>query len=146
MRFLLDTNVVSEWVKPRPDPNVVAWLDSVDEDDVFLSAVTIGELRYGIAKLPAGSRRERLTAWLRDELLPRFETRVLAVDAVVAEMWGNVVAAADERGRPIGAVDAYAAAVVRVHQLTLVTRNTSDFDGSVESIFNPWSGGPPPAP
>lgn len=146
MRFLLDTNVVSEWAKPRPDPNVVAWLDSVDEDAVFLSAVTIGELRYGIAKLPAGVRRERLTAWLRDELLPRFETRVLAVDAVVAEAWGDVVAEADKRGRPIGAVDAYVAAVARVHDLTLVTRNTSDFDGAVESIFNPWSDSSPLSP
>ncbi|ODS56185.1 MAG: recombinase [Acidobacteria bacterium SCN 69-37] len=145
MRCLLDTNVVSEWVKPRPNPHVVAWLDSVDEEDVFLSAVTIGELRYGMARLPAGGRRERLFAWLRDELLPRFETRVLAIDTAVAEMWGDVVATADTRGRPIGAIDAYVAAVARVHELTLVTRNVADFDGVFDRIFDPWSGDPPPA-
>jgi toxin FitB len=89
VNFLLDTNVVSEWAKPRPNPDVVRWLADVDEDRVFLSVVTLAELRYGVEKLPAGARRTRLDAWLRGELRERFEGRILAVDEAVAEQMGD---------------------------------------------------------
>jgi toxin FitB len=139
--FLLDTNVVSEWVKPRPDPGVVAWLAEVDEDRVFISVVALAELRHGVERLEHGRRRERLDAWLRDELPLRFEGRVLAVDAAVAEAWGREVARRDEMGRPIGAMDAFIAATAQVHELTLVTRNVLDFEPSVKTIVNPWDRG-----
>jgi hypothetical protein len=137
--FLLDTNVVSEWVKPRPDPHVVAWLDEVDEDRVFLSVVTLAELRYGIERLPAGRRRERLDEWLREELPNRFESRVLAIDPAIANAWGTILAQRDRTGRPISIMDAFVAATAEVHGLTLVTRNASDFRPSVKSVFDPWS-------
>jgi hypothetical protein len=137
--FLLDTNVVSEWVKPRPDPHVVAWLDEVDEDRVFLSVVTLAELRHGIDRLPAGRRRERLDEWLREELPDRFESRVLAIDPAVADAWGRIVAQRERSGRPIGTMDAFVAATAEVHGLTLVTRNASDLRPSVKSVFDPWS-------
>jgi hypothetical protein len=137
--FLLDTNVVSEWVKPRPDPHVVAWLDDVDEDRVFLSVVTLAELRYGIERLPAGRRRERLDEWLREELPNRFESRVLAIDPAIANAWGTILAQRDRTGRPISTMDAFVAATAEVHGLTLVTRNASDFRPSVKSVFDPWS-------
>ena len=139
MSFLLDTNVVSEWVKPRPDPHVVAWLDEVDEDRVFLSVVTLGELRQGIERLAAGRRRERLDEWLREELPQRFESRVLPIDAAVAGAWGTIVAYRERSGRPISTMDAFMAATAEVHRLTLVTRNASDFRSSVKTVFDPWS-------
>jgi toxin FitB len=86
--FLLDTNVASEWVKPRPDPGVVAWLADVDEDRVFLSVVSRAEVRHGIERMPKGSRQARLDAWLRDELPQRFERRILLIDERVADAWG----------------------------------------------------------
>jgi toxin FitB len=137
--FLIDTNVVSEWVRPRPDSGVLAWLAEADEDRVFISVVTLAELRRGIARLPQSRRRNRLDEWLRDELPLRFEGRILPIDAVVAAAWGDVVAEREQRGRPISAMDAFIAGTVRVHQLTLVTRNSADFQGSVPEILNPWT-------
>lgn len=138
MSYLLDTNVVSEWTRPRPDPGVVAWLDSVDEDRVFLSVVTLAELRRGVARLPACAKRDRLDTWLRRDLLLRFEGRVLRVDPDVADNWGEIVAAREAMGRPIAAMDALIAATASVYKLTLITRNEADFKPTVELIVNPW--------
>ena len=139
MSFLLDTNVVSEWTKPRPNAGVIQWLAKVDEDEVFLSVVTFAELRRGIERLPAGSRRRRLDEWLRGELPLRFEARIVGVDGAIADEWGRVVARGEARGRAIHAMDALIAATVLVHGLTLVTRNTADFEASVKSLLNPWT-------
>jgi len=137
--FLLDTNVVSEWVKPRPEAGVVAWLADVDEDRVFISVVTLGELRHGIEGLPPGRRRSRLDDWLRHDLPLRFEGRVLPIDIAVADAWGTIVARRDRAGRPIGSMDGLIAATAEVHALTLVTRNAPDFRSSVKTVFNPWT-------
>lgn len=139
MNFLLDTNVVSEWVKARPNAGVAVWLEDVDEDRVFISVVTLAELRYGIERMAAGSRRKRLDEWLRNELPLRFEGRVLPVDNVVADAWGKVVARSEAAGRPIGVIDAFISATANVHSLTLVTRNASDFESSLKAIVNPWT-------
>ncbi len=139
MSFLLDTNVVSEWVKPRPEPRVVRFLEEVDEDRVFISVVTLGELRFGVERLPAGRRRQRLDDWVTYALPQRFEGRVLAVDAAVADVWGTIVARRGRAGKAIAAIDALLAATAEVHQLTLVTRNVSDFQSSVTTLFDPWS-------
>jgi toxin FitB len=138
VNFLLDTNIISEWVKARPDPGVVAWTAWVDEDRTHLSVVTLAELRRGVVRLEEGARRRRLDEWLRSELPLRFEGRILVIDARVADDWGEVVAARERAGRPIGVTDAFMAATARVHDLTLVTRNTVDFEPSVESILNPF--------
>ncbi len=138
MSFLIDTNVVSESVRPRPDPNVVAWLAETDEDRVFLSVATLAELRRGIARLAEGRRRNRLDEWLRNELPVRFEGRILTIDSVIAAAWGDVMAEHEGRGRPISTMDAFIAATARVHRLTLVTRNAADFEASVPAILNPW--------
>jgi predicted nucleic acid-binding protein len=137
--FLLDTNVVSEWVKPRPNPGVVAWLAGVDEDRVFMSVVTVAELRYGIERMPPGRRRTRLDAWLREDLPLRFEGRLLLIDDAVADTWGRVVARSETIGRPIGVTDAFIASTANVHGLALVTRNGSDFESIVGEIINPWT-------
>jgi len=137
--FLLDTNVVSEWVKPRPEPRVVAWLAAVDEDRVFISVVTLAELRHGIERLTPGSRRARLEDWLRGELPLRFEGRVMPIDAAVADTWGEIVARRERAGRPMTTMDAFMAATAEVHTLTLVTRNAADFRSAVKAVFDPWS-------
>jgi len=138
VNFLLDTNVVSEWVKPHPNPGVVAWLDGMDEDRVFLSAITLAELRYGVERLDEGKRRRRLTEWLEQELTLRFEGRILDVDSAIADRCGKVTARSEVAGRPIGAMDALLAATAEVHQLTMVTHNTSDFSGILKDMLNPW--------
>ena len=138
MSFLLDTNVVSEWVKPRPDAGVAAWLAEVDEDRVFVSVITLAELRYGIERMPAGNRRRRLDEWLRNELPLRFEGRILAIDSATADAWGKIVARGEALG-PISVTDAFIAATAEVHGLTLVTRNARDFEPTLKSIVNPWT-------
>jgi toxin FitB len=139
MSFLLDTNAVSEWVKPRPDPGLIGWMEAVDEDRIFLSVISLAELTYGVERLPAGKRRKRLEDWLQHELPLRFEGRILAIDAEVAEAWGRTVSRSEAAGRPMNAVDAFLAAIAEVHRLTLVTRNVSDFP-LLKAVVNPWSG------
>jgi len=141
VNFLLDTNVVSEWAKPRPDPGVVAWLAEADEDRIFISAITIAELRYGVEKMPAGARRNRLDAWLQELVPLRFEERLLAVDADTANVWGRVMAQGQAAGHPPGTMDAFIAATVLQHDMTLVTRNVSDFEPLGVRLVNPWSHG-----
>jgi len=136
--FLLDTNVVSEWGKLRPNAGVITWLAQVDEDRVFMSVVTLAELRYGIERMPPGRRRTRLDGWLREELPLRFEGRLLLIDDAVADGWGKTVARSEMIGRPLGVMDAFIASTANVHSLKLVTRNGSDFESIVEEIVNPW--------
>jgi hypothetical protein len=136
--FLLDTNVVSEWVKPRPNPGVIAWTADVDEDRVFLSVITLAELRYGIEKMPAGSRQRRLAKWLEEELPLRFEGRILASDPPTADRCGKLIANSEDHGMRMEVMDAFLAAAAEVHELTIVTRNTSDFESVTAEVFNPW--------
>jgi predicted nucleic acid-binding protein len=137
--FLLDTNVVSEWTKPHPNPGVIEWLQHVNEDDVFLSVLTFAELRHGIERLAAGARRRRLDEWLRSELPMRFEGRIVLIDGAVADEWGRLVARRGASGHPIQAMDALIAATARVHNLTLITRNVADFSASLQAVLNPWT-------
>jgi predicted nucleic acid-binding protein len=138
MNFLLDTNAVSEWVKPRPNPGLIRWMESADEDRVFLSVISLAELRYGVERMPVGARRSRLEQWLRDELPLRFEGRILSVDYRVAEAWGRTVSRSEALGRPMAVMDAFLSATAEVHRLTLVTRNVSDF-ATLKMVLNPWS-------
>lgn len=139
MTFLLDTNVVSEWVKPSPDIGVATWLAAADEETVFLSVMTLGEIRYGIERLPPGARRSRLDAWVKTDLPLRFEGRMLGIDATTADAWGFLTALAQRRGHPIAAVDGLIAATACRHDLTLVTRNVRDFEPLDIRLLNPWT-------
>lgn len=137
MSFLLDTNAVSEWMKPQPNPGLISWMETVDEDRVFLSVVTLVELRYGIEHLPPSKKRRRLEDWLEHELALRFEERVFSIDLIVAHACGRIVARREALGRSIEAMDALLAATAEVHRLTLVTRNDSDFEATIPCL-NPW--------
>ena len=138
MNFLLDTNAVSEWVKQRPNPGLIRWMESADEDRLFLSVISLAELRYGVERMAAGARRSRLEQWLRDELPLRFGGRILAIDASIAEAWGRIVSRSEALGRPIGAMDAFLSATSEIYRLTLVTRNVSHFP-LVKAVVNPWT-------
>jgi len=139
MKFLLDTNVISEPMKPRPNAGVLAWLAEADEDGVFLSVVTITELRYGIQRLATGRRRERLDGWLRKDLTSRFGDRILPVDFEIADACGRLVARSESMGRPIEPRDGFIAATAEVYGLTLVTRNASDCEAALKTIVSPWT-------
>ena len=140
MNCVIDTNVVSEWMRPAPDPQVMSWLDRLDEDAAHLSVVTLGELRFGVEKLPAGQHRQRLDDWLSVRLAERFEGRVLAVDAEIADTWGRLTAACAMAGRPLSAPDGLVAATALCHDLTVVTRNVKDFEPTGVAVHNPWLG------
>jgi toxin FitB len=138
VNFLLDSNVISEWVKPEPDRNVVTWLAEADEDRVFVSVIAFAEIRRGIELMVAGRRRERLAQWLAAELPLRFEDRILAVDQGVADLWGVVIARSEKKGHAMGSMDAFVAATAEAHDLTLVTRNIKDFEHVEISLMDPW--------
>jgi toxin FitB len=138
LNHLLDTSVVSEWIKPQPDAGVIKWLAEADEDRVFLSVVTLAEIRYGIELLPMGARRNRLSNWLRNEVTERFAGRILPVDPSVAEVWGQLLARTKAVGRTLGIMDGFVSATAEVHQMTVVTRNVTHFQGLGHPIFNPW--------
>jgi len=139
VNFLLDTNIVSEWAKPRPNVGVVRWLAEADEDRTFLSVITLGELEYGVERLAAGAKRKRLEEWVGTELKERFAGRVVVIDEEIASAWGRLLAKAESLGRPMGTMDGFLGATAQVKGMTLVTRDERGFQGSGVETFNPWS-------
>jgi predicted nucleic acid-binding protein len=137
--FLLDTNVISELTRPVPARTVTAWLESVDESRLFLSVLTLGEIRKGVRILGSGQRRARLEAWLQLDLPARFSGRLLPIDAVIADQWGALAGDAQRRGTPISVIDGLLIATSLKHGLTMVTRNVKDFAGHVVDTLNPWA-------
>jgi toxin FitB len=136
--FLLDTNVLSELTRLRPDPLVEAWVYGQDENRLYISAVSIGELRRGIVILPECRRRQELEQWLEQDLLPRFDRRILSIDRAAADRWGILDGACRIKGRPISTADGMIAATALEHDLTVATRNIKHFAGVGVRILNPW--------
>jgi predicted nucleic acid-binding protein len=136
--FLLDTNIISELVKPRPEPSVTAWIEGTDESLLYLSVLTLGEIRRGIAALPQSRRRAALEAWLDKDLRARFEGRILVIDYEVADRWGLLSAAARNSGIALPVIDGLLAATALDHNLTLVTRDTGQIPTTGVTVFNPW--------
>jgi predicted nucleic acid-binding protein len=138
MTFLLDTCVISELVAKQPNPHVVQWIDSIDEDKLFLSAITIGEIKRGIEKLADSSRKSALVGWLEGDLLIRFTDRILPIDTPVVLVWGQLTADLEKQGRRMPAIDSLIAATCLHGRLDLVTRNESDFAHSGVTVVSPW--------
>ena len=136
--FLLDTNCVSELVRVKPDPRVLEWMEAADESLLYLSVLTLGEIRKGLAALAQGRRRTQLEAWLEGDLRGRFSGRILLVDAAVADRWGLLAAQARRNGVTLPIVDGLLAATALHHNLTMVSRNVCDFAAARVPVFNPW--------
>jgi predicted nucleic acid-binding protein len=136
--YLLDTNCVSELVRPNPEPRVIEWVDSTDEAMLYLSVLTLGEIRKGLAALPQGKRRTRLETWLDVDLQTRFEGRIVPIDSGVADLWGSMAAQAMQRGKALPVIDGLLAATALRHNLTVVSRNARDFEQSPVRVLNPW--------
>lgn len=136
MSYLIDTNVLSELRRKSPDPGVLAWFSERPAATLYLSVLTLGEIRKGIEGVSDEARRRTLLDWLETDLPTFFTGRVLPVDTAVADRWGRLIAAA---GRPVPAIDSLLAATALAHDLALVTRNVKDFSGLPLEIHNPWS-------
>ena len=136
--FLLDTNVISELVRPKPHENVLRWIEETDESILFLSVLTLGEIRNDVQRLRPGQRRGRLESWLQVDLPSRFQDRILPIDAAIADRWGTIAAVATAKGKPVPVIDGLLAATALHHNLTLVTRNSSDVSGTGVPTLNPW--------
>lgn len=136
--IILDTCVVSEAIKPTPDLRVMEWLDTVDEDALFLSSITLGELRRGIELLPDGEKRNSLRVWF-EELRERFADRILDLDAGTMLIWGDLSARLKKEGAPAPMMDALTAACALRNNALLATRNMRDYERTGVALFDPWS-------
>lgn len=139
MKYLLDTCVISELIKKNPDIKVIQWVNEQDENDLFISAISIGELFKGIHKLEKQSvKRNTLYHWLNHELLPRFNQRIVILDVEVMQMWGELTGELERNGQKRPILDSLIAATAKAHSLILVTRNTEDFLHCQLTIKNIW--------
>jgi predicted nucleic acid-binding protein len=136
--FLLDTNCISELVRPKPDARVLQWMEAADEAMLYLSVLTVGEIRRGVASLDQGKRRTQLETWLEVELHARFRGRIVPVDSGIADRWGQLAAEAKRKGKPLSIIDGLLAATALHHNLTVVSRNAGDFTNTPVSVLNPW--------
>lgn len=136
--FLLDTNTISELVSVKPNQRVLEWIEAADENLLYLSVMTLGEIRHGVAALLQSRKRTMLETWLEVDLQSRFAGRVLPVDEAVADRWGWILAQSQAKGMTLPVVDCLLAATALQHRLTVVTRNVSHFDVAGVSVLNPW--------
>jgi predicted nucleic acid-binding protein len=136
--FLLDTNCISELVRPQPDRRVMEWMDATNEALLYLSVLTLGEIRKGLAALPQGTRRTRLETWLEMDLKTRFHGRILPVDEAVADRWGVLTTETKRKGKHLPVIDGLLASTALHHNLTVVSRNAGDFASARVAVLNPW--------
>jgi predicted nucleic acid-binding protein len=137
--FLLDTNVISELVKAKPETKVMTWIEATDESLLYLSVLTLGEIRKGIAFLSHSTRRVALEAWLDHDLALRFADRILPIDQPVADRWGRIAGSAAAKRSPLPVIDGLFAATAQHHNLILVTRNIRDIAATGVPAFDPWN-------
>ena len=138
MKYLLDTNVISELIARIPNQQIVDWIDGLDPETVYLSVITIGELRKGIEKLAPSRRKDELTLWLETDLLLRFAEKLVDITIDVMLVWGELTGRLEREGKPIAAIDSLIAASVLEGKYTLVTRNEDDFQDTGVPLVNPW--------
>lgn len=138
MNYLLDTCVLSEFTRRQPQEQVVRWLSQADEETLYLSVLTIGEIQHGIERLEDSPRKEQLRTWLVEDLIARFSGRILPLDIRTMIRWGELMARLERQGQKMPAIDSLIAATALAYDLILVTRNLSDFVNSGVKLFNPW--------
>lgn len=138
MKYLLDTCVLSELIKPNPDKNVISWIKNISEDDMYVSVLTFGELEKGIEKAQDLIRKKKFQLWVQQDLKERFEERVIDINIKVATRWGIVQGKAEMEGRPMSAINGLIAVSGLVHDCTVITRNIDDMKQSGADLLNPW--------
>ena len=138
MKYLLDTCVISELVAKQPSEKVIDWIDNIEQESVYLSVITIGEICKGIDKLPESKRKVNLQQWLNNELLIRFRGKIMVVDINVMLVWGELTGRLEKEGKRMPAIDSLIAAIAIHNNCSLVTRNEDDFKNVALSIINPW--------
>ncbi len=138
MKYLLDTCVISELIKKKPDNNVVSWLQEQDETDLYISVLTFGEIQKGIEKALDEKRKYKLTMWLEEDLKRRFNGKIIFIDQNVALKWGKIQGITEKMGKTMPSIDGLIAVSALVHHCTLVTRNISDMENSTVDLLNPW--------
>jgi predicted nucleic acid-binding protein len=138
MRYLLDTNVVSDSTKPRPNPRVTRWMGGLPPEHCALSTITVGEIQKGASKLEPGAKRTYLIRWL-EEIPTEYRKRVLPVDVPIARAWGRIADEARRAGRELSVPDGILVATATIHKMVLVTRNERDFRDRGVQILNPWN-------
>ena len=139
--FLIDTNVISETLKSRPDAKVIDWLGDQRAADLFLASMSLGELVRGARRAKDKTKRERFERWIDYDLAARFDGRILPFDREAAVIWGEIIGDGDRHGHPKPMADAQIAAVARRHNLIVATRNARDFTGMNVAILDPWTSG-----
>lgn len=138
MKYLLDTCVVSEIIRPLPDENVISWIQDKSENSLYLSVLTFGEIEKGIEKSPDITRKKRLRIWVEEDLKKRFEGRIIPIDLDVSVRWGQIQGIAELSGKPMPSIDGLIAVSALVHNCIVVTRNISDMEQSSAELLNPW--------
>jgi predicted nucleic acid-binding protein len=138
MNYLLDTCVLSEFTRRQPDEKVIRWLDSIDEDKLFISVITVGEIQRGVERLPESPRKTELLAWMNNGLIERFGQRILPLGAATLLLWGSLTARPETSGRKLPVMDSLIAATALQHNLILATRNAADFSPCGLQLTNPW--------
>ena len=139
MKYLLDTCLISELVKKAPNSSVVSWLDEQDEQSLFLSILTIGELQKGISKLPSSARKDALQVWVEHDLSLRFTGRIVDIDLETVLIWGRLQGELEQNGMIPPVMDSLIAATAKAHGLVVVTRNVKDIERCQVRVCNPWS-------
>jgi predicted nucleic acid-binding protein len=138
VKYLLDTCLISELVKKEPNPGVVNWLDGQDEQKLFLSVLNLGELQKGISKLPDGTKKDELQAWIGLDFVERFTGRILDIDLETSLCWGRIQGEAEREGEKLPVMDSLIAATAAAHGLIVVTRNVRDMERCGVKVCNPW--------
>ncbi len=138
MKYLLDTCVISEMIRPQPDKNVISWMQSKSENSLYLSVLTFGEIEKSIEKAPDVTRKRRLKLWVEEDLKKRFESRIIPIDLNISVRWGEIQGAAELLGNPMPSIDGLIAVSGLVHNCIVVTRNISDMEHSSAELLNPW--------
>jgi predicted nucleic acid-binding protein len=139
VKYLLDTCLISELVKKEPNAAVLTWLDEQDEQTLFLSVLTTGELQKGVSRLPSGVRKDDLQGWIEHDLSERFRERILDLDLETSLAWGRLQGEAELKGEKLPVMDSLIAATAIVHGMAVVTRNVKDMERCRARVFNPWA-------
>jgi predicted nucleic acid-binding protein len=139
MKYLLDTCVISEVIRPQPDENVISWIEGIKESSLYLSVLTFGEIEKGIEKSMDVVRKSKLKSWVKHDLKQRFGNRIIPIDLEISVRWGSIQGAAELVGKPMPVIDGLIAVSGLVHNCIVVTRNIADMEQSTVELLNPWS-------